>query len=71
MFLKQKTTGDLIEITDVAALVNPGCRTVEGRSHVGEELQDPQSYDKEDLKFPSGEPLPKCWMNADYKTAVA
>jgi len=67
MFLKDTKTGDLVEIVDVAALVNPFVDRVQGRVHAGEELQDPADFSKSSLIFPSGEPLPKCWQDSDYE----
>ncbi len=33
----------------------------------GEELGDPLTFEKADLAFPSGEELPRCWVDPDYK----
>ncbi len=41
--------------------------TVPGRFHAGEELGDPLTFEKADLAFPSGEELPRCWVDPDYK----
>jgi hypothetical protein len=66
MFLKQKQTGDLIEVLAILDLYNP-CKTeVTGQSHAGEEMQDPEIFPKSELVFPSGEPLPICWINSHY-----
>ena len=67
MFLKDTKSGDLVEVVDVAALVNPFVDRVKGRFHAGEELQDPADFSKNSLIFPSGEPLPKCWRDSDYE----
>ena len=32
-----------------------------------EELQDPAEVAKADLAFPSGEALPRCWVDSAYK----
>jgi hypothetical protein len=66
MFLKQKLTGDLIEIIRIEDLYDPCLNEVMGRSHLGEEMQDPAIYEKEQLIFPSGEMLPRCWKDPDY-----
>lgn len=67
MFLKQKQTGDLIEVLSILDLYNP-CKTeVIGQSHCGEEMQDPEIFLKSGLVFPSGEPLPICWINSHYQ----
>ena len=67
MYLKDKNSGDLVEILDIKALANPSAAAVEGRYHAGEELQDAQSFTKASLAFPSGEALPVCWIDPHYK----
>ncbi len=67
MFLRDKTTGDLVEVLDMAAMIDPCKRELEGRYHAGEELQDPAKFAKEQLQFPSGEDLPRCWIDAAYR----
>jgi hypothetical protein len=69
MFLKDKQTNDLIEILDIEALYNPNANSVYGQVQAGQEEQEPACFDKETLKFPSGEELPRCWMDADYQKA--
>lgn len=61
MFLKNKNNGDVVEILDIAGLTNPLHAQVAGRYHAGEELQDPENFDKSVLIFLSGESLPACW----------
>ena len=68
MYLRHTPSGDLVEILDLTSLFDP-CRTeVAGRFHAGEELQEPASFQKQDLVFPSGEPLPVCWRDPDYRS---
>ncbi len=67
MFLLHKSTGDVVEIIDHQALSNPFKATVKGRFHAGEELQDPEDFDKDQLVFPSGEALPRCWLDPEYR----
>ena len=69
MFLRDKKTGDAVEITDLAALFDPCADTVGGCFHAGEEMQDEESFPKANLKFPSGEDLPRCWTDADYRSS--
>ncbi|MDH5648281.1 MAG: acetyltransferase [Gammaproteobacteria bacterium] len=72
MFLKDKATGDVVEIMDLTALFDPFMSQVKGRLHAGEELQDVTEFAKIGLIFPSGEPLPRCWVDPDYrKVSVA
>ncbi|HSH27741.1 MAG TPA: acetyltransferase [Wenzhouxiangella sp.] len=67
MFLKRKDNDDMIEIIDVDTLADPSLPSVMGRSHAGEEMQDEESFEKEDLVFPSGEPLPRCWIDLHWR----
>ncbi|MBW4669076.1 MAG: acetyltransferase [Cyanomargarita calcarea GSE-NOS-MK-12-04C] len=71
MFLQLKDTGDLVEILEVKELIDPNNDIVRAQSQVGEEEQDPASYHKGNLVFPSGETLPRCWVDADYKAKAA
>jgi hypothetical protein len=68
MYLTHKPTGDLVEILDVRSLADPVRKKVAGRFHSGEELQDPESFSKSELAFPSGEALPRCWLDAQYRS---
>ena len=65
MFLKNKSNGDVVEVLDIAGLTNPLHAQVAGRYHAGEELQEPENFNKSDLIFLSGESLPACWVTAD------
>ena len=67
MYLKNKLNGDLVEILDIRSLVDPFQNRIAGRYHAGEELQDPETFAKSDLLFPSGENLPRCWIDPSYK----
>jgi len=67
MFVAEKATGHLIEVLDSAALFDPHLDSISGSLHYGEEAQDPEYFRKSELVFPSGEPLPKCWTDPDYR----
>jgi len=67
MYLKDKSNGDLVEVLDLAALIDPNQAAVQGRYHAGEEMPDAVSFDKSALLFPSGEGLPRCWTDSHYK----
>jgi hypothetical protein len=67
MFLKSRENGDLVEILDVDGLLDPHCGVIEGRYHAGEEMQDAANFDKDSLVFPSGESLPRCWTDVNYR----
>ncbi|MBW4659970.1 MAG: acetyltransferase [Drouetiella hepatica Uher 2000/2452] len=70
MLLQNKQTGVLIEIEDTVALINPAEEKVCGRVQSGEEEQDPEKVAKYELVFPSGEALPRCWVDAEYRAAL-
>ncbi|MEZ5525635.1 MAG: acetyltransferase [Pseudomonadales bacterium] len=67
MLLKQKSTGDLLEVTDLQNLFNLNHPAVIGRYQCGEEQQDPEPFQKSDLVFLSGEALPRCWTDPHYR----
>lgn len=69
MFLKDKTSGSLVEINDLEALFDPNKTSVPGQSQSGQEEQNTASFEKETLKFPSGEELPRCWLDVNYPKA--
>lgn len=68
MYLKVKANGDLVEVLGLSDLINPLSDSIIGRYHRGEEAQDAETFDKSGLVFPSDEPLPLCWLNADYRS---
>lgn len=70
MFLKEKSTGDLVEILGFNDLIDPYNESLVGRYHHGEETQDPELFAKRDLVFPSGEALPRCWTDPQYRSTV-
>lgn len=67
MFLKHKDSGKLVEVLGLRDLFNPLHASLVGRYHAGEELQDPEQFEKSALIFPSGEALPKCWTDVHYR----
>ncbi len=67
MYLKHKQSGDLVEIMEISSVVDPMKNSILARFHHGEELQDEESISKDQLQFPSGESLPRCWLDADYR----
>lgn len=69
MFLQEKESGTLVEILNIEALFSPLENTITGQIQAGEEEQDPEPFEKKDLIFPSGESLPRCWLDADYQKA--
>jgi hypothetical protein len=69
MFLQSKVSQTLIKIADIETLFNPLQQEISGRSQEGEEEQDLESYAKQDLAFPSGEELPQCWLDSNYRSS--
>jgi hypothetical protein len=56
----------LVEVLDLRQLADPFAAAVLGRIHAGEELQDAHHFAKSELRFPSGESLPRCWCDPAY-----
>ena len=54
MFLKQVTTGDLVEVVDLTDVINPFSSTIRARVHTGEIIHRPEVFLKDELTFPSG-----------------
>jgi hypothetical protein len=69
MFLENKETGDLVEILEPEDLFNPVKTSIPAQVQAGQEEQEPTSISKENLRFPSGESLPRCWLDANYRTS--
>lgn len=70
MLLKDKVTGNLVEVMDPQELINPTTNEIVIQVQAGEEEQDPEPLPKQNLIFPSGEDLPRCWLDADYNNAT-
>jgi hypothetical protein len=67
MLLKNKEDDGLIEISEVEELIDPFKDQVAGQIQEGQNEQPPELFNKEDLVFPSGENLPLCWLDSNYK----
>lgn len=67
MLLQEKETGALVEVMDFQSLINPMREEITIRVQAGEEEQDPEPKQKNELVFPSGENLPRCWLDVNYK----
>lgn len=67
MLLKDKQTGTLIKILEPEVLFDPFQPEVVGQEQAGEEEQDPAAFPKAQLVFLSNEPLPQCWLDANYR----
>jgi hypothetical protein len=68
MLLQEKETGNLLEVIDIQLLIDPNEEAVAARDQAGQEEQDPEKFAKTNLVFPSGEALPQCWVDANYRT---
>lgn len=71
MYLLHKPSDCLVEVSTPSELWNPFLSKVSGRFHAGEELQEQESFSKSHLAFPSGESLPTCWLNPDYRQVLS
>jgi hypothetical protein len=67
MFLQAKSNHEMLEVLSLNDLFDPFNKTLIGRYQHGEEVQEPEQFNKADLLFLSGESLPKCWLDAHYR----
>lgn len=67
MFLKDTQSNGLVKISEIDDLTDPNKDSVKGQLQSGQEEQSPNSFAKKDLIFPSGEKLPRCWVDASYR----
>ncbi|MEJ2530694.1 MAG: acetyltransferase [Halioglobus sp.] len=67
MLLKRRSDGHLLEVQDLQQLFSVFEEAVVVRDQVGEEEQDPESINKAELVFLSGEALPRCWTDPQYR----
>lgn len=67
MLLQDKKTGNLVAIMDVQSLIDPSQMEIAIQVQAGQEEQEPEQNQKNNLIFPSGENLPRCWLDANYK----
>ncbi|WP_017654497.1 hypothetical protein [Fortiea contorta] len=67
MFLQLKDTQDLVKILDIQELIDPNNDIVHAQDQEGQEEQEPDAFKKENLIFPSGEKLPRCWLDANFR----
>ncbi|GAA6623258.1 acetyltransferase [Scytonema sp. NUACC26] len=67
MLLQIKESGELVKVLDVQELIDPNTDVIRAQEQEGQEEQQPDSYNKKTLVFPSGEALPRCWVDANYR----
>lgn len=70
MFLKHVPSGDLVEVLDLPDVINPHSATVRARAYTGDMVQRAENFLKTELAFPSGEALPLCWVDGQYREHV-
>ncbi len=71
MYLLHTPSNSLVEVLNPPELWNPFMKKVAGRFHAGEELQEQELFTKSHLAFLSGEALPQCWIDANYRHRLA
>ncbi|MFN6560333.1 MAG: acetyltransferase [Nostoc sp. ChiSLP01] len=69
MLLQLKDSGELVKVLKIEELLDPNTDVIHAKDQEGQEEQEPDSFKKENLIFPSGEDLPRCWLDADYRSA--
>lgn len=67
MLLKLRKDKRLVTVENTDELINPFHGTLHVRPQWGEEEQEAEIYSKTDLCFPSGEDLPRCWLDEHYR----
>jgi len=68
MFLKNRHNGAIVDVTIMSDLTNLYHDKVSGQYQAGEELQDVDEFNKSELVFLSGEELPRCWTDPNYRS---
>ncbi|MBD2571302.1 acetyltransferase [Anabaena lutea] len=71
MLLQLKDSQNLVKIVDIQELLDPNSEIVHAQDQEGQEEQETDIYKKEELVFPSGEELPLCWLDSQYRIATA
>jgi hypothetical protein len=66
MLMKDAESNSLIKLDDPTSLFDPVKTSVQARQQSGQEEQPPMEFDKKQLIFPSGESLPRCWVDPNY-----
>ncbi len=67
MFLKEKNSKHLVEVLSLEELFDPMKPTFKGRLNIGEEMPEADRFEKSKVCFPSGESLPRCWVDVHYR----
>ena len=69
MLLRVKSSNHMVEISNLADLMNLNCDKVQALNQEGEDIhiQDVDTIEKSKLVFLSGEELPRCWTDPHYR----
>lgn len=67
MLLKDSSSGHLVEVMNLLELLNPFEARTQVQFQYGEEAHQPEYIRKDHLCFPSGEALPRCWLDSHYR----
>lgn len=67
MLLVDKKSGNTVEVVYLSELFSLFEKELQGRYQVGDEVMVTDSFRKSDLQFASGEELPKCWTDPQYR----
>ncbi|MDB9526669.1 acetyltransferase [Oscillatoria sp. CS-180] len=67
MLVKNRDDQTLIKVVDTEELIDPFKDEIQGKQQAGQSEQPPQAFNKSQLVFPSGEALPQCWIDPDYR----
>ncbi|MDJ0591583.1 MAG: acetyltransferase [Pleurocapsa sp. MO_226.B13] len=68
MLLKSTKEDGLVQISEIEELIDPFKDKVTGQIQAGQNELPPEAFNKKDLVFPSGESLPVCWLDSNYKS---
>ncbi len=67
MLLKERTSGNSVEVLDLTQLFSLFEEDLTGRYRSGDLDKTPHNFKKSQLIFTSGEELPHCWTDPHYR----
>jgi len=67
MFLKEKDSRHLVEVLNLEELFDPIKPSFTARLNYGEDIPEADMFSKSKVCFPSGEDLPRCWLDVHYR----
>ncbi|MEL6439197.1 MAG: acetyltransferase [Cyanobacteria bacterium J06621_8] len=68
MLLKSKQNNRLVQVNQLSELLDPYKQEVMAQIQAGQNEQPAEPFKKVDLIFPSGENLPQCWLDSNYRS---